>query len=117
MFTFSAPQEASRRLHPSGKVFLIRGVSPDIAARFPNGSLDFIYIDAKHDYSSVLADLLAFWPKLPPGGILAGHDFQVLLGCACVSAMLTSRACCGLTRRRDIACQQRLRYPPVNADL
>lgn len=38
-------------------------------------SLDFIYLDARHDYIGVLADLTHYWPKLKAGGILAGHDY------------------------------------------
>ncbi len=72
-----AVQEASRRLAPFGNVFLVRQYSPAVASSFPDGFFDFVYVDARHDYASVLADLLAFWPKLAKGGIIAGHDFQV----------------------------------------
>ena len=40
-----------------------------------DASLDFVYIDGRHDYESVLADLESWWPKLRPGGIFAGHDY------------------------------------------
>jgi predicted O-methyltransferase YrrM len=70
-------QDASRRLAPYGKVFMVRDYSPKAAHYFPDEFFDFVYIDARHDYSSVLSDLLAFWPKLAKGGIFAGHDFQV----------------------------------------
>ena len=36
---------------------------------------DFVYLDARHDYKGVLADLNAFWPLLRRGGIMAGHDY------------------------------------------
>ena len=36
---------------------------------------DFIYVDARHDYCGVAEDLADWWPKLRPGGILAGHDY------------------------------------------
>jgi len=35
---------------------------------------DYIYIDAVHSFRSVLSDLEAWYPRLKPGGILAGHD-------------------------------------------
>ena len=38
-------------------------------------SLDFVYIDARHDYCSVAEDMALYWPKLRQGGILAGHDY------------------------------------------
>lgn len=38
--------------------------------------LDFVYIDAAHDYESVKSDIAAWWTKIKPGGILGGHDFS-----------------------------------------
>jgi hypothetical protein len=52
-----------------------RLTSLEAAERVPDGSLDFVYIDARHDYESVLEDLEAWFPKVKPGGILAGHDY------------------------------------------
>jgi hypothetical protein len=37
--------------------------------------MDFVYIDARHDYESVKEDLHAWFDKVRPGGILAGHDY------------------------------------------
>lgn len=42
----------------------------------PDESLDYIYVDARHDYCGAFEDMSAWWPKLKPGGILAGHDYQ-----------------------------------------
>ena len=39
-----------------------------------DGSLDFIYIDARHDYIGVSEDMELYWPKLKCGGIFSGHD-------------------------------------------
>lgn len=38
-------------------------------------SLDFVYIDAGHIYWEVMQEIGAAWPRLRPGGILAGHDY------------------------------------------
>ena len=46
------------------------------ATLFANASLDFVFIDADHSQASVQADILAWRPKLRPGGILAGHDWN-----------------------------------------
>jgi len=48
----------------------------EAAKHVPDGSLDFIYVDARHDYCGVQEDLIAWWPKLnPAGSVMAGHDF------------------------------------------
>jgi predicted O-methyltransferase YrrM len=52
-----------------------RTTSVEAAARIPPGSLDFVYIDARHDYEAVMEDLEAWFDKVRPGGILAGHDY------------------------------------------
>ncbi len=48
----------------------------DLAANlFEDGYLDFIFIDANHEYEYVRKDILAWLPKVRRGGILAGHDY------------------------------------------
>lgn len=49
-------------------------VSKQAVSLFQDGSLDFVYIDACHQYEAVRDDLSTWWPKLKPGGVLAGHD-------------------------------------------
>lgn len=56
-------------------VELIPDYSFNVADRFENKSFDFIYIDAAHDYESVIKEIDLFWPKLKQGGIMAGHDY------------------------------------------
>jgi hypothetical protein len=53
-----------------------RLTSKQAAHRVPRASMDFVYIDARHDEQSVLEDLDLWLPKLRPGGILAGHDYE-----------------------------------------
>lgn len=52
-----------------------RTTSVEAAARVKPGTLDFVYIDARHDYASVLEDLEHWWPKMRAGGVIAGHDY------------------------------------------
>jgi hypothetical protein len=69
-------EKTRERLAPYGSRSEIwRLKSVEAAERIADGSLDFVYIDARHDYESVLEDLGAWLSKVKPGGILAGHDY------------------------------------------
>lgn len=59
----------------AGRGKLIRLSSVQASGIFADQSVGFIYIDGAHDHKSVAADLAAWWPKVQPGGILAGHDW------------------------------------------
>ena len=50
--------------------------SLDAAARVPDGSLDFVFIDAEHSYSGCSEDIAAWLAKLRRGGLLCGHDYS-----------------------------------------
>jgi predicted O-methyltransferase YrrM len=52
------------------------GDSTEMAAEFADRSLDFVYIDACHDYRKVRLDIIAWIPKVKPTGIIAGHDYN-----------------------------------------
>lgn len=43
--------------------------------KFPNKSLDIVFIDGDHSYKQVIKDIDAWLPKIRKGGIIAGHDF------------------------------------------
>jgi hypothetical protein len=55
----------------------IRALSVDAARLFlaDGKRFDCVYIDASHDYGSVVADLVSWWPLVKPGGMFAGHDY------------------------------------------
>lgn len=55
---------------------LFGGDSFDRAKDFEDESIDFIFIDANHTYEFVSKDIAAFLPKMKPGGIMSGHDFN-----------------------------------------
>jgi hypothetical protein len=46
------------------------------AALFPDASLSWVHLDARHDYDSVTADIAAWLPKVTPGGWLSGDDYD-----------------------------------------
>ena len=52
-----------------GRFKLARELSTIAAARVAPRSLDFIYLDARHDYKGVAEDLRAWWPALRSGGV------------------------------------------------
>lgn len=54
----------------------IRGNSTEVARGFADRSLDFVMIDASHDYENVKADLAAWVPKIKKGGTIAGDDWN-----------------------------------------
>lgn len=59
-----------------GRITKIKGRSTEIAQTFADGTFDVVYIDANHEYPHVLTDVTAWKPKVKPGGILAGHDYD-----------------------------------------
>ena len=54
------------------------GKSPEVAKDFDDHSFDIVYIDAEHDYDSVMADIKAWMPKAKRA--IAGHDYHVFEG-------------------------------------
>ncbi len=68
-------QEAIEKVRQFGSRAIIRRTtSIDAAKAVDDGSLDFCYIDADHIYGIEL-DLVTWWAKVKPGGILSGHDY------------------------------------------
>jgi len=46
----------------------------DVLQRY-DATFDFVYIDASHEYESVLADIKAYAKLVKPGGFLIGDDY------------------------------------------
>jgi hypothetical protein len=69
-------EETVKRLEQYGQRSVIwRMTSAEAAARVEPESLDFVYLDARHDYRSVKEDLEHWFDKIRPGGVFAGHDY------------------------------------------
>jgi predicted O-methyltransferase YrrM len=60
----------------SEKVEILRGYSNQMVHNIEDNSLDFVYIDARHDYYGCLEDIELYWNKLKIGGIMSGHDYM-----------------------------------------
>lgn len=67
-------QSAKARLEPYDAT-LIRKTSMEAVQDIPDNSLDFVYIDAMHEFDPVMLDIIHWAPKVRPGGIVAGHDY------------------------------------------
>lgn len=68
-------EETKKRLSPYPKYEIIRECSIDAMKHFEDESLDFVYIDANHEYSYVMDDIEGWSKKVRKGGIVSGHDY------------------------------------------
>lgn len=72
--TVGYPQAVARTSqYPNVK--LVRGWSKDVAPTIPDGSLDYLFIDANHTYECCKEDIALWAPKVREGGIVMGHDY------------------------------------------
>lgn len=60
------------------RIELVRKPSIDAADDFEDESLDFVFIDAMHDYENCLMDIKSWEPKVKSGGFVMGHDWAHL---------------------------------------
>lgn len=58
------------------KITLIISDSISAARLFGDASLEWVHLDARHDYASVKADIEAWLPKVKAGGWLSGDDYD-----------------------------------------
>ena len=42
---------------------------------YRDNSLDFVWVDGSHEAEDVEQDVKNFWPKIKPGGLIAGDDY------------------------------------------
>lgn len=69
-------KECRERLAPYDAV-IVKKDSVEAAKFVADNSLDFVYIDAAHDYDNVKADIAAWVPKVKTGGIVSGDDYYI----------------------------------------
>jgi len=64
-----------RNIEPLRKIIKsIRCDSAEGADMYDDESLDFVYLDADHNYDPFKRELHAWYPKVKKGGVFAGHD-------------------------------------------
>lgn len=68
--------KALSKLSAFDNVEIIRKTSADACGMFEDGQLDYIYIDAAHDYENVIHDISVWDRKVRRGGIVSGHDYS-----------------------------------------
>jgi hypothetical protein len=75
------------RFSNNSKIKIIRDKSINAAKMFDDEYFDFIYIDGDHSYEAVLADLLAWYPKLKKFGVMCGDDYGHISGHGVIKAV------------------------------
>jgi len=58
-----------------GKFTPVRFPSVEAANLYQDNSLDFVFLDAAHDYDSIKSDIIAWIPKVKTNGWIGGHDY------------------------------------------
>lgn len=58
-----------------GRCVFLRTDSLSASRRFKPETLDWVYIDGRHDYDGVIEDIRSWLPKVKKGGVLVGHDY------------------------------------------
>ena len=63
-------------------VRLCQGRSDDIAIleRFEEATVDYVLVDGAHEYDAVKEDIINWWPKLKPNGVMFGDDYSLTYG-------------------------------------
>jgi predicted O-methyltransferase YrrM len=76
-------QEQQEALYERAKIKLapynctiIRKKSMDAIKDFEDNSLDFVYIDGNHEFTSEANDIHEWSKKVRVGGIISGHDYK-----------------------------------------
>lgn len=85
-------QKTVRKLSQYPNVHIVRKTSMDALAEFEDNSLDFVYIDANHQFKYIAEDIFEWWKKVKKGGVIAGHDY----------AYFKSRSPCGGCQVREV---------------
>jgi tRNA A37 threonylcarbamoyladenosine dehydratase len=72
----SAFQEFLKNIEPLSNIITYHKLNSTEASNlYDDESLDFVFLDASHEYENVKSDLIHWYPKIKYGGIIAGHDY------------------------------------------
>jgi len=68
-------EHTKRVLAPFSNCTIVRKTSMEAVEDFEDESLDFVYIDANHEFRYIAEDLYEWTKKVRKGGIVSGHDY------------------------------------------
>lgn len=68
-------EQTKIRMSSCKNYVIIKEYSIDALKYFEDESLDFVYIDANHEYKHVMFDIVEWSKKVKKGGIVSGHDY------------------------------------------
>jgi predicted O-methyltransferase YrrM len=60
----------------AGRVIVCHQESVAAAEQFRPGQVGFVFFDGDHSEAGLAADLAAWYPRVRPGGVLAGHNLE-----------------------------------------
>lgn len=67
-------QDALKRLEKYNVIFM-KMTSWDASLQIEDNSIDFVYIDSKRDFNSVVLDIIEWGRKVKKGGIISGRGY------------------------------------------
>lgn len=73
---FGKVQNRFKKHIEAGRVEIRREWSVPALQKFDDDSIDFAYVDGDHSYEGVKADLVALFPKMRVGGVMAFDDYH-----------------------------------------
>jgi len=75
----SQRNEIVRNIIKSGlQVDFMQMSSLDASCKFNDGYFDFVFLDSSHTYEQTKAEIRLWIHKVKDGGILAGHDYDIV---------------------------------------
>ena len=83
--------QRTKEILPSFNCVIIEKYSMDAVKDFADNSLDFVYIDANHNFQNVTNDIHEWLKKIKVGGIISGHDYFTKK-CPIVNGRRTNRS-------------------------
>lgn len=70
-------REFLKNIDPIKNIIILKQkTSLEASQDYEDNSLEFVFLDAAHDYNSVTEDIKVWYPKVKSGGILGGHDYE-----------------------------------------